>query len=149
LRRDSLRLLRTRPGRLGDETRLLDDDLIARHSAPRHEDDEGDVVRMRRRHDRRDDSSLAVSKQPDTVHIHLVVFIAQLRVTKLRNSDIVVRLTDGRAVSAPLAWFPRLFAAPVEERKTLELIGDGIGLHRPTLNEDLSVGFVRGIRSRP
>src|SRR5258708_3331804 len=104
---------------------------------------------MRRRHDRRDDSSLAVSKQPDTVHIHLVVFIAQLRVTKLRNSDIVVRLTDGRAVSAPLAWFPRLFAAPVEERKTLELIGDGIGLHRPTLNEDLSVGLVRGIRSRP
>ena len=66
------------------------------------------------------------------------------------DSDIVVRLTDGRAVSVPLAWFPRLFAAPVEERKRFELIGDGIGLHWPTLDEDLSVaGFMRGVRSRP
>ena len=63
------------------------------------------------------------------------------------DSDIMVRLTDGRAVSVPLAWFPRLFAAPVEDRKNFELIGDGIGLHWPTLDEDLSVaGLVHGVR---
>lgn len=65
------------------------------------------------------------------------------------DSDIVVRLTDGRTLSVPLAWFPRLFAAPAEERKKFELIGDGTGLHWPTLDEDLSVaGFVRGVRLR-
>src|SRR2546423_15036448 len=63
------------------------------------------------------------------------------------ESDIVVRLTDGRTISVPLAWFPRLLAASPAERAQFELIGDGIGLHWPSLDEDLSVaGMGRGVR---
>ncbi|HKO58261.1 MAG TPA: DUF2442 domain-containing protein [Thermoanaerobaculia bacterium] len=65
-------------------------------------------------------------------------------------SEIVVRLTDGRTVSVPLAWFPRLLEASDSDRQDIEIIGDGVGLHWPALDEDLSVtGLVRGVRPQP
>lgn len=61
------------------------------------------------------------------------------------ESDIVVRIADGRTISVPIAWFPRLLAASPAERQNVEVIGDGVGLHWPELDEDLSIaGFLRG-----
>ena len=58
---------------------------------------------------------------------------------------LVVRLRDGRVLSIPLAWFPRLRDATNEQRSSWELTGDGIGLHWPALDEDLSVAGLLGL----
>jgi hypothetical protein len=50
-----------------------------------------------------------------------------------------VALNDGRTVSAPLAWFPRLLAATPKQRMDWELIGGGIGIHWEAIDEDISV----------
>ncbi|HET8628797.1 MAG TPA: DUF2442 domain-containing protein [Thermomicrobiales bacterium] len=50
-----------------------------------------------------------------------------------------VALSDGRRVSVPLAWFPRLAGATAAQRQHWELIGRGIGIHWPDVDEDLSV----------
>lgn len=62
--------------------------------------------------------------------------------------ELSVRLTDGRRISVPLAWFPRLLRATPAERAHFELIGDGQGIHWPDVDEDLSVaGLLRGTPS--
>ena len=69
----------------------------------------------------------------------------EVRVTE---DQLVVSLSDGRALSVPLAWFPRLFNARAAERERFELLGDGEGIHWPLIDEDLSVaGLLRGNRS--
>lgn len=50
-----------------------------------------------------------------------------------------VRLVDGREVSVPLAWFPRLQAGTPEQRRGWRLLGGGVGIHWSELDEDLSV----------
>jgi len=50
-----------------------------------------------------------------------------------------VALQDGRKLEVPLAWFPRLREATPKQRESLRLIGEGIGIHWPQLDEDLSV----------
>lgn len=50
-----------------------------------------------------------------------------------------VTLADGRQIAAPLAWFPRLLAASPAHRNNHRLIGQGIGIHWPDLDEDLSI----------
>jgi hypothetical protein len=50
-----------------------------------------------------------------------------------------VVLADGREISAPLQWFPRLLNATYEQRDQWELIGEGIGLHWPLVDEDIEV----------
>ena len=61
---------------------------------------------------------------------------------------ITVFLDDGRSISVPLAWYPRLLAGTLEERNHYELIGDGEGIHWPDLDEDISVeGLLAGRRS--
>ena len=52
---------------------------------------------------------------------------------------LVVRLADGREISAPLEWFPRLRDASPEARADWRLIGGGIGIHWPQVDEDISV----------
>jgi len=52
---------------------------------------------------------------------------------------IVVELLDGRTISAPLVWFPRLSQATKEQLENWELLGDGEGIHWPEIDEDLSV----------
>ena len=55
-----------------------------------------------------------------------------------------VRLSDGREVSAPLQWFPRLRDATAAQRKNWRLIGQGVGLHWEDVDEDISVaGLLR------
>jgi hypothetical protein len=69
----------------------------------------------------------------------------EVRVTE---EHVVVTLADGRVLSVPLAWFPRLFNASPRERERFELLGDGEGIHWPLIDEDLSVaGLLRGNRS--
>lgn len=60
------------------------------------------------------------------------------RVT-MTEDDLTVDLTDGRTVSVPLAWYPRLFYGTPEERNNWRLIGEGEGIHWPGLDEDISV----------
>jgi hypothetical protein len=55
------------------------------------------------------------------------------------EAELIVRLSDGRTVSAPLAWFPRLLHGTAEQRKNWRLIGKGVGIHWPDLDEDISV----------
>jgi hypothetical protein len=56
-----------------------------------------------------------------------------------------VDLSDGRSISAPLAWYPRLLRATPTERKRWRLIGRGRGIHWKDLDEDISVeGLLAG-----
>jgi len=50
-----------------------------------------------------------------------------------------VRLKDGREISVPLDWFPRLREATPRQRKNWRLIAKGVGIHWPDLDEDISV----------
>ncbi len=61
------------------------------------------------------------------------------------ESDMVVTLVDGRIVSVPLVWFPRLAGASRRQLEHYEILADGEGLHWPDIDEDLSVtGLLRG-----
>lgn len=53
--------------------------------------------------------------------------------------SLTVVLDDGRTVSVPLVWFPRLLAATPEQRREWEPIGGGIGIHWEAIDEDISV----------
>ena len=55
------------------------------------------------------------------------------------DDSLTVDLSDGRTVSVPLAWFPRLLHGTAEERNKWRLIGNGEGIHWPDLDEDISV----------
>ena len=50
-----------------------------------------------------------------------------------------VRLADGREVSVPLEWFPKLRGASADARRNWRLIGGGVGIHWPDIDEDISV----------
>lgn len=66
----------------------------------------------------------------------------------MEEDKLVVELMDGRSISAPLAWYPRLWYGTAEERDKLEIIGDGKHIHWPDLDEDLSIaGILAGRRS--
>jgi Protein of unknown function (DUF2442) len=52
---------------------------------------------------------------------------------------LTVILADGRELSAPLTWFPRLLEATEEQRRNWRLIGRGHGIHWPEVDEDVSV----------
>lgn len=69
------------------------------------------------------------------------------RVKDVRVSDaaLSVDLTDGRSISAPLSWFPRLLHATPEQRSNWKVAGAGFGIHWPDVDEDLSTeGLLRG-----
>jgi len=55
------------------------------------------------------------------------------------NDSLTVVLDDGRIVSVPLVWFPRLLAATPAQRRQWEPIGRGVGLHWEAIDEDISV----------
>ncbi|MEO8275140.1 MAG: DUF2442 domain-containing protein [Thermoanaerobaculia bacterium] len=70
------------------------------------------------------------------------------RGVEISDNEISVELADGRRISAPLVWFPRLLAADANERQNWELLGDDDGMHWPAIVEDLSVaGLLAGARS--
>jgi hypothetical protein len=61
------------------------------------------------------------------------------------GDSIRVVLTDGREISAPLEWFPRLRGAADAQRLNWRLIGRGEGVHWPDLDEDVSVNALLGL----
>src|SRR5436853_7552017 len=58
---------------------------------------------------------------------------------------IHVSLSDGREISTPLEWFPRLLNATDEQRQQWELIGRGVGIHWEDIDEDISVAGLLGL----
>lgn len=69
------------------------------------------------------------------------------RVLDVRFDDhsLIVDLMDGRTISAPLAWYPRLANATPGQRQHWEKCGGGFGIHWPDVDEDLSTeGLLRG-----
>ena len=55
------------------------------------------------------------------------------------HDTLTVDLNDGRSISVPLAWYPRLLHGTPEERDNWRLIGNAEGIHWPDLDEDISV----------
>ena len=66
---------------------------------------------------------------------------ADVRAQKVVVTDdlLTIELSDGRSVSVPLAWFPRLVHGTPQERGNWRLIGNSEGIHWPDLDEDISV----------
>jgi hypothetical protein len=61
------------------------------------------------------------------------------------DDNLTVDLADGRRLTVPLAWFPRLLHATADQRRNWRFLGDGQGIHWPDVDEDLSVsGLLRG-----
>jgi hypothetical protein len=60
------------------------------------------------------------------------------------DDALQVNLTHGREIRVPLEWFPKLRDASPEARRSWRLLGKGIGIHWPDLDEDLSLaGFLK------
>jgi uncharacterized protein DUF2442 len=68
--------------------------------------------------------------------------VAGVKVTK---DTLTVALRDGRTITVPLAWYPRLLNASPAARKNWRVAGGGYGIHWPDIDEDLSTeGLLRG-----
>lgn len=71
--------------------------------------------------------------------------VANVRVS---STTLTVMLRDGREISAPLDWFPKLKAADAEDRMVWEPAAAGHGIHWPRIDEDLSIdGLLQGSRA--
>lgn len=70
-----------------------------------------------------------------------------LRVKSVRftEDELVVSIADGRTISVPLVWYPRLLHATPDQRENWEPSGAGFGIHWPEIDEDLSTeGLLAG-----
>ncbi len=73
---------------------------------------------------------------------------ARARSVTVTEEAITVDLVDGRTIIVPLAWFPRLWHGTSRERNHFEIFGDGVYIHWPDVDEDLTVaGLLAGQRS--
>jgi hypothetical protein len=64
---------------------------------------------------------------------------------RVTEDTLSVDLSDGRTISVPLGWFPRLLHAKLRERKNWRLMGRGHGIHWEDIDEDISVeGLLTG-----
>ena len=73
---------------------------------------------------------------------------ARAQRVSLTEDALVVALVDGRTITVPLTWYPRLAHGSQAERAHWRLIGEGEGIHWPDLDEDISVeGLLAGRRS--
>lgn len=78
----------------------------------------------------------------------LEVSLPEAEAVTASSDTLTAELSDGRTLSVPLDWFPRLVHATPEERGNWRLIGRGAGIHWPDLDEDISVeGLIAGRRS--
>ena len=69
----------------------------------------------------------------------------QVRDVHLTDDTISVDLFDGRTITVPLAWYPRLLHATSEQRTNWRIAGAGYGIHWPDIDEDLSTqGLLQG-----
>lgn len=65
--------------------------------------------------------------------------IATASNVRVENDTLTVELLDGRVLSVPIAWYPRLSHGTDPERKNWRFIGGGRGIHWPELDEDVSI----------
>jgi Protein of unknown function (DUF2442) len=66
------------------------------------------------------------------------------------DDELAVALMDGRTITVPLAWYPRLVAATTDQRRHWEIAGAGYGIHWPDIDEDVSTeGLLQGRPARP
>ena len=73
---------------------------------------------------------------------------ARAQAVNVTDDALTVDLTDGRTITVPLAWYPRLLQASPAERGNWRFVGDRQGIHWPDLDEDISVeGLLAGKRS--
>jgi hypothetical protein len=73
------------------------------------------------------------------------ILVQDVRVT---SKALEVVLRDGRTLSVPLEWYPRLAHGSSRERQRWRLVSDGIGIHWPDLDEDISIaGLLAGLPS--
>jgi hypothetical protein len=78
----------------------------------------------------------------------LELLIPAIRSVTVTRSTLTFEVEDGRSVSVPLEWYPRLRAGSVKERANWVLIGAGYGVHWPDLDEDISIeALLAGRRS--
>jgi len=69
---------------------------------------------------------------------------------ELTEDTLSVSLMDGRTISVPLAWYPRLLNATPAQRHEWQIVGGGYGIHWPKIDEDLSTeGLLRGAPAPP
>ena len=69
----------------------------------------------------------------------------RVRNVSFTDDFLTVELYDGRSISVPLVWYPRLLHATVEQRAQWQISGGGYGIHWPGVDEDLSTeGILRG-----
>ena len=74
--------------------------------------------------------------------------LAHARAVRFSDEALIVELVDGRTLSVPLSWYPRLAHATPTERVQWQLIGRGEGIHWPALDEDVSIeALLAGRRS--
>jgi len=67
---------------------------------------------------------------------------------KINEDEVMVDLVDGRTITVPLVWYPRLWHGSPQERNHFEIFADGAYIHWPDLDEDLTVaGMLAGQRS--
>ncbi len=77
----------------------------------------------------------------------VVIDMRDIAIQSVEATDdtLFVDLSDGRSISTPLAWYPRLWHGTETERANWRLIGRGVGIHWPELDEDISVeGLILG-----
>ncbi len=68
---------------------------------------------------------------------------------KVTEEELTAFLDDGRTITVPLSWYPRLLHGNTKERSNWRFIGEGVGIHWPDLDEDISVeGLIDGIPSQ-
>jgi len=74
----------------------------------------------------------------------------RVRDVRFDDATMSVELMDGRTITVPLAWYPRLLDAKPADRANWQIAGAGYGLHWPSLDEDLSTeGLLRGVPAAP
>jgi len=79
-------------------------------------------------------STLAIEVEPLAVAVNFT------------DSALRVLLADGREISVPLTWSPRLLAATPEQRNRWRLVGGGVGIHWEAIDEDISVESLLRLR---
>ena len=84
-----------------------------------------------------------MSSSPSSSEVPPVTAVA----VRVSADELSVSLSDGRTLTVPTSWFPRLTSASPERRANWRIVGAGEGIHWPDLDEDLSVvGLLRGQR---
>ena len=87
---------------------------------------------------------------PTILRIGMNTLAVEIRIPEalnvfLTDDTLSVDLSDGRSISVPIAWFPRLLHASEQERNNWRLIGRGTGIHWEDIDEDISIeGLITG-----